>query len=131
MSFVNQRTREIFQTASTDVTDSSLVIGRDEQNSAQRALRKTLAGLNTPPTDQQLFQGLDALDDNASDGRDTVSISGRVTAALYGRAMDELLRQSLEADDEIHYWLEVERSRYRTMRFLLQSTSPVVAKHCH
>ncbi|KAG8850338.1 Nuclear control of ATPase protein 2 [Serendipita sp. 411] len=121
MSFVNQRTREIFQTASTDVTDSSLVIGRDEQNSAQRALRKTLAGLNTPPTDQQLFQGLDALDDNASDGRDTVSISGRVTAALYGRAMDELLRQSLEADDEIHYWLEVERSRYRTMRFLLQT----------
>ncbi|KAG8819346.1 Nuclear control of ATPase protein 2 [Serendipita sp. 399] len=122
MSFVDQRTREIYQNASTHQAKPSLSIGRREQNSAQQALMyKTLAGFNTPPTDQQLLEGLDVLDDHASDGRDMVDISERVIAALYGRAMNALLNQTLEADDELHYWLEVERSRYKTMRFLLQT----------
>jgi hypothetical protein len=134
-TFVEQRTREIFQNASIDALRTPSVSEdshEDEYNFAQYSLRQTLASLDGPPTDKRLSMGLDVLNDpgliqpgNESDDAYRVRISERVVAGLYARAMDALLKQALEADDEAHYWQRLEHSEYKTVMYLVQSTSDV------
>lgn len=119
-SFIDQRTKEIFQNASTNALPTPPLSTQQDGN-----LKSTLAGLNTPPNDRQLTQSLDALNERAArDVNDpyTIEISERVIAGLYARTMDEMLKQALEADLEAQFWKDVEISSYNTTRFLVQST---------
>lgn len=130
-SFISQRTTEIFQNASIDVFDTPPKPGHETRQQQQRqiesqqTLRTTIAGLHTPPTDEQLAKSLDVLNDPniviSDDKMLTVGIEERVVAALYARSMETLLKQCLEVDREAQYWGDVERSRYNTIRFLVQS----------
>jgi hypothetical protein len=127
-SFIDQRTKEIFQNASIDAlprTPPLSTVNRD--GDVGRDLKSTLAGLHTPPNDQQLIQSLNLLNDPAieslanPDDPYTIGISERVIAGLYARTMEEMLQQALEADMEALFWWDVERSRYNTAWFLIQS----------
>jgi len=129
-SFIDQRTREIFQNASTDVLSTTPPSAAHQESDSQRArnLKSTLAGLHTPPNDQQLAESLnllnEALGKSLADPPDpyAVGISERVIAGLYARTMEEMLQQALEADREARFWWDVERSKYNTTWFLMQST---------
>jgi len=107
-----------------------------QETEIEQTLRATLAGLHTPPTDEQLTKSLDVLNQpNLVGSRDennsyAVGIEERVVATLYARAMDSLLKQAVEADNEAQFWFDVERSRYNTLRFLVQSESLSDSKLC-
>jgi nuclear-control-of-ATPase protein 2 len=128
-SFIDQRTKEIFQNASTDVppTPSPTANQDSDVESSKGNLKSTLAGLHTPPNDQQLVQGLELLNDRAVESLASlqdpyaIGISERVVAGLYARTMEEMLQQALEADMEARFWWDVERSKYNIAWFLLQS----------
>src|ERR1700743_2199611 len=125
-SFIDQRTREIFQNASTDApltTPSSTPPGESDVQHASN-LKSALAGLHTPPNDQQLAESLGVLSEATSKSvanshdPSTIGISQRVIAGLYARTMEEMLQQALEADREARFWWDVESSRYNTTWFL-------------
>ena len=122
-SFIDQRTKEIFQNASTDALPTPPLENTNRDDEHARNLNGALKGLHTPPNDQQLIQGLGILDDHTtlSDDPYRLGISERVIAGLYARTMDEMLKQALEADLEAQFWRDVECSSYNTTRFLVQS----------
>lgn len=131
-TFVSQRTKEIFQNASIDEPglESPPLPGYQTRQpclDSQKELQSTLAGLHTPPNDEQLVHGLEVLNEASHVGERNkdpyvFDIEGRTIAGLYARSLDALLKQALEADNEAMFWWDVERSRYNTAYYLVQST---------
>lgn len=106
---------------------------RDKEPSQKISpLYDALSKLSTlPPTVDNLLDALDTIQARTSSLQGEESdhdldlvgaILTKVSLGVYGQTVDQLLRQALDAENEAEWWGHVERSKWRSAYFLLQST---------
>ena len=91
-----------------------------EPPKTQQNSQKTLQSLRT--------LGGNTLDQSSLSGREydqlLTCVAAQLVVGIYTQALDIYLRQASEAEIELEWWGDIERSRPRAAYYLLQSTFP-------
>ena len=93
----------------------------------KQKLQNVLLELNPPPTEQSILDALGLLRDTAAPSGDPEeeglkqAVLGRVVLSVYADALNTYLDQATEAEREVEWWDNIERSRYELAWYLLQS----------
>jgi nuclear-control-of-ATPase protein 2 len=103
----------------------SLASGVDSER--KQKLQNALLELNPPTTEQSILAGLTLLRDTAAPSDDPEeeslkqAVLGRVVLGVYADALNASLDQATEAESEVEWWDNVERSNCELAWYLLQS----------
>ena len=93
----------------------------------KQKLQNALLELNPPATEQSILDALGLLRDTATPSGDPEeeglkqAVLGRVVLNVYADALNTYLDQATEAEREVEWWDNIERSRYELVWYLLQS----------
>ena len=118
-------------------TESSLSSTVDPSKDILRSLFLSLSPPISPNRTRHTIKCLQELeDDNKTMGKYTSrsidddeqvlrdAVLGRLVAAIYAEALDNLLSEAINVETEALWWADLERSRLRVGYHLVQSTSP-------
>lgn len=93
----------------------------------KQKLQNALQELNPPDAEQSILTALALLHDAAALSGDLEeeslkqAVLGRVVLGVYADALHTYLDQATEAEREVEWWDNIERSRYELAWYLLQS----------
>jgi len=112
-------------TGRTQQQQQSFAPGPDSDR--KQKLQNALLELNPPATEQSILAALVLLRDTDAPSGDPEeeilkqAVLGRVVLGVYADALNAYLDQATEAEREVEWWDNVERSRYELGWYLLQS----------